>query len=94
MSDIIDMLERDNPEIILNSGCDIICEACPNNIGGECKDCIKVERIDYNCLSELKLFNGSIINWSDLKRLANKSIIEKNKLDKVCGSCMWKQYCK
>lgn len=94
MSDIIDMLERDNPEIILNSGCDIICEACPNNIGGKCRDCIKVERIDYNCLSELKLLNGSIINWSDLKRLANKSIIEKNKLDKVCGSCMWKQYCK
>lgn len=94
MSNIINMLERDNPEIILNSGCDIICEACPNNIGGECKDCGKVKRIDYNCLSEFNLVDGSIIKWSELKRLANKSIIEKNKLDEVCGSCIWKRYCK
>ena len=93
MSRIIEKLESENPYVNLTVGCDEICKACPNNIGGKCKDFDKVERIDNNCLAELDLSGGELIKWQALKQLSYNNIIKENKIKSVCKNCVWQYLC-
>ena len=89
MSCIIDILNTENPVLILTDGCDIICTNCPNNINGKCKDNAKVSLIDNNCLAEYQLEFGTEIHWNELKRLAYEKIIIPEKIPNVCTNCIW-----
>ncbi|MGN0470162.1 MAG: DUF1284 domain-containing protein [Acutalibacteraceae bacterium] len=89
MSRIIDILNTENPVLVLTDGCDIICTDCPNNINGRCKNHAKVNTIDKNCLAGYGLDFGTEIRWNDLKKLAYDKIILPEKLPKVCKDCSW-----
>lgn len=93
MTEIIDFLEKDNPQIILTDKCDDICSCCPNRRGNICKDEYKVHNIDQKCLSELKLSAGDKITWTDIKSIVSKKIIECGKLHKICNKCQWYEIC-
>ena len=93
MSEIIYFLNSENPSVTLVGGCDIICESCPNNAGGFCLECEKVRKFDRNCLREYGLNEGEKIRWLDLKELAQKRIINENKLKSVCKNCSWIHIC-
>lgn len=93
MYDRIDYLNNENPLITLCSGCDIICESCPNNIGGECKDKNKVEKIDKRVFKAIGLKAGDRIRWSELKALAYDHIIPKKKIKETCIDCKWMNLC-
>ncbi len=94
MYDIIKMLDNENPLITLTDECDIICENCPKNIDGKCTDNNKVSRIDEKVIAELSLAFGDKIRWNELKELSFNEIINKKKIDIVCGNCAWKDLCK
>lgn len=93
MSEIIEMLDSENPNVTLTKGCDIICAACPNNAKG-CLCEHKVQSIDRRCLGELNLKFGDTVRWSKLKSLARDNIIIKDKLGVVCEDCQWSDICR
>lgn len=92
MSEIISLLDNENPEIILIDECDIICAACPNNAAG-CLCEHKVQGIDIRCLKELNLKFGDKVRWNRLKSIAHDNIIVRNKLTVVCKDCQWSDIC-
>ncbi len=93
MRNIIDHLEIYDPEIILTDRCDEICSFCPNRRNGICVTEEKVHCIDMNCLREYRLNINDVMKWKELKEIANNTIINKNKLDKICGNCQWYEIC-
>ncbi len=93
MSSVIEMLERENPEILLECGADIICGSCPNNRGGVCEAAEKVSLYDSAVLNLCGLKEEDVMNWKDLHTLAERNIINTGKLKDVCGSCQWFGIC-
>lgn len=93
MSQITDMLEKENPFLTLTEHCDIICENCPNNIRGICSSDRKVTNIDKRCIEKYDMRFGDTIRWSELKKLAYEHIISKNQLATVCHNCQWRTLC-
>ncbi|MBR2177092.1 MAG: DUF1284 domain-containing protein [Clostridia bacterium] len=93
MTDIIKMLEADDPALTVSRECDIVCASCPHNISGICCTDEKVHSIDCRCLEEYGLNFGDVLHWSELKRLADKNIISCQKLKTVCGQCQWQDIC-
>lgn len=93
MTNIIKLLQESDPEVTLQCSCDILCEKCPENISGICKNDCKVRDIDNRCLTEIGLSCGSKIRWSELKQLAYDKIIKCGKIEAVCYDCQWKEIC-
>jgi len=93
MTEIIVILEKENPLLRLTEHCDIICENCPNNIDGICKDNKKVSSIDRRCLETYNMQFDDIIRWSELKKLAYNNIISQKQLATVCHDCAWRTLC-
>lgn len=87
------MLNRENPLLTLTSGCDIICEYCPNNLNGICDSDSKVSGIDRRCLESLGLSFGEKLLWYELKAFAYEKIISQNKIPNVCLNCQWRSLC-
>ncbi len=93
MTEIIDFLEKEDPFLKLTQQCDIICEHCPNNINGICKDNKKVDSIDKRCLERYDMKFDDMIKWSELKKLAYQNIISQKQLAIVCLDCQWRTLC-
>ena len=90
MANVIEMLERDDPEIILTVGEDMICANCPNN-GTYCSE--KAVGYDHAVLEICGLSAGDIVRWSDFRDTVFNSIISEGRLPKVCGDCQWFNIC-
>lgn len=93
MTEVIAVLNRDNPLVTLSKECDIICTHCPNNLHGKCIHDEKVSQIDQRCLDEYGLQFGDTIHWYELKQYAYEKIIYANKLTGVCQNCEWRTLC-
>lgn len=83
---------RDDPEITLTDGCDVICSRCPNNEGGVCSDG-KVRGIDRRAAEAMGVSPGSTYAWSELLRIAADRVIKPGRLREVCGDCEWIGIC-
>lgn len=94
MTEIIDLLNQNNPVVKLYDKCDVICEKCPNNINGVCLNEEKVSLIDKRCLEKLGLHFGDEMQWQELKQLAFENIIQCGKRKDVCRECQWSELCK
>ncbi len=93
MSEVISMLNADDPAVTLTAGTDIICRKCPHNSGGRCDSCEKVGGYDLAVLELLWLCEGDTALWSELKKAAREKIISAGKLLSVCGDCQWFYIC-
>lgn len=93
MANVIEMLERENPEIILTVGEDIICANCPNNRTHICNSNHKVGRYDDTVLEMCRLSAGDIVRWSDFRETVFEKIISAGRLCQVCGDCQWFNIC-
>ena len=93
MTDVIDMLQRDDPAITLVDGCDILCEQCPHNTGGVCDHDEKVRGIDQRALEKMALPVGSVLPWHECYTRAYDSIIKAGRLKEVCRDCQWLSIC-
>ena len=93
MANVIEMLERENPEIILTVGEDIICANCPNNRTHICDSSEKVAGYDNTVLEMCGLSAGDIVCWSDFRETVFEKIISLGRLCQVCGDCQWYHIC-
>ncbi len=94
MTAVIARLEGENPLVQLTTGCDIVCQKCPNRQAGQCVDKDKVTAIDARCLEALGMPEGSVLRWNDLKELAQGKIIRPGRIPEVCRDCQWRNLCK
>ena len=86
-------LGQEGSKVVLTDGCDHICTACPNNIGGVCETDDKVRAIDGRALEAMGLKYGDSVQWRELCTLAKKNVIDSGKLKEVCGNCEWMDIC-
>lgn len=95
MKYIVSELTR-NPEtqITLSQGCDDLCKACPNNLGGACTSLEKVECMDSAVLDICGLEYGEITSWSDAASKAREMIFKTEKFNCICACCQWFELCK
>lgn len=93
MSEVISMMNADDPEVTLTAEADIICRGCPHNKGGICDSREKVCRYDLSVLELLGVCEGDTSLWSELKRSARERIIAAGKLSRICGDCQWFYIC-
>ena len=93
MADVIEMLERVDPKIILTVGEDMICANCPNNGTHSCESTDKVARYDNAVLEICGLSAGDVIQWSDFRDTVFIKIISAGRLPEVCGDCQWFNIC-
>ena len=92
MTEVIGVLGGD-PVIKITQGCDTICSACPENVGGKCMSADKVSDIDSRAAGYMGVSEGEHISWSRLSALAKDKIIDKGRLRDVCRDCKWIYIC-
>jgi uncharacterized protein len=86
-----------NPSIFLEivNSPDSICKHCPYYSNGKCNiDSYSENRIramDDLILEILKMEDGSIIIWEDIKFLTSK--LTKEEVEHICESCSWMDKC-
>ncbi len=88
MAEVIRLLEKGDPKVIISEGADDICKRCPNLIGGICSG-EKSDRYDRAVLEICGLSYGREMNGKDLSRLVREKIISAGRLSEVCGDCQW-----
>ena len=93
MTEVIAVLEAEDPEITLVTHCDALCAACPHNHGGVCARADKVSDYDSGVLSLCGLHAGSVLRWSAFRETVCAQILRKHLLHKVCGGCQWEAVC-
>ncbi len=93
MTEVISILNNDNPDVTLVVGADAICCACPHAIQMGCDQQEKVVRYDTACLTLCGLREGDTLQWQQLCRLARNRILDTGRLAEVCGDCGWYALC-
>ena len=93
MSAVLDLLNKNDPYVILTVGTDRICCRCPHNTGDVCETAEKVTRYDNAVLKLCRAEHGDVLRWSDLRALVREKIISPGLLEQVCGDCMWFDIC-
>ena len=83
-----------NPQIIIQEGCDDICNACPHNIDNTCHSLDKVRRMDSLVNKACDIDYNEIYNWNDLEDRARKRIFDTKAFDDICNTCQWYDICK
>ncbi|WHE07448.1 DUF1284 domain-containing protein [Thermoanaerobacterium thermosaccharolyticum] len=95
MDKIVEKLKNDEDVLIkLVDSVDNICEKCPNNFSGMCKnehhkDSIK--EMDDAVLKVIQIRPGTYMKYKDVKAKMKISI-KKDVFDLVCSNCDWKKY--
>lgn len=93
MTEVVETLRQDNPEITVCVGCDILCDQCPHNTSSVCDRNKKVHGIDERVLNLTELSVGDTLPWNDFYTRAYDSIIEAGRLKEVCRDCQWLNIC-
>ena len=86
---------RQEPEtpVVLVSGADDLCAACPHCIGGICDAKEKTDALDRDVLEALTL-PETPQPWTILAENARNIIRNTNTFDSICGCCQWFELCK
>ncbi len=93
MTDVTEMLNRENPETEITLKSDIICRKCPNLKDGICKSNEKVSQYDRKVMDLCGISDGEKIRWKDFRKKVNDRIISAGKLKEVCSDCQWLYIC-
>lgn len=88
MAEIIGLLERNDPKVIISEGADDICKKCPNLSDGICSG-EKSDRYDRTVLEICGLSSGREMKWRDFSHLVQEKIISAGRLPEVCRDCQW-----
>ncbi len=92
MTEVVGVLKRENPELALTVGEDVICRCCPHNIEHRCESFDKVTRYDNGVLKLCGLNDGDKIHWNDFSSMVYDKIISAGQMESVCGGCNWRCY--
>lgn len=84
---------KEDTQIELCVGKDVICSACPNLQKGVCTTAEKVEKYDKRVLEACGFSAGSRITWKEFSQTVEKNIIESGKRKEICGDCSWTELC-
>lgn len=93
MTAVIELLNRENPEIEITLNNDIICEKCPNLTDGICRSIEKVSHYDKKVMDLCGFSDGERIQWKDFQKKVSDRIITAGKLHEVCSHCSWLYIC-
>ncbi|MGN0696045.1 MAG: DUF1284 domain-containing protein [Oscillospiraceae bacterium] len=93
MTDIIGMLNREDPYITLTVSEDIICGKCPHNNEHCCDSCDKVSSYDNRALTLCGLSEGDTLPYSEFAGLVQDNILSAGKRSHICGDCCWNGIC-
>lgn len=93
MAKMKERLEQ-NPEVLLLCGTDDVCARCPNNHGGVCASCEKVENYDRQVLALCGIAENTTWRWNDFAALVHENIIAAGKRESICGACEWNALCR
>lgn len=95
IQNMADFLGNPDQTVQISANCDILCQACPNNQGGQCLTENKASVFDERVLELIRpLLNTA--NPIPLRRLcqaAHSAILQTGKLNEVCGECEWAVLC-
>lgn len=92
MSEMIHKLEN-NPTICITAQTDAICLKCPNNKHGICETANKVAEYDRLVLVKCGLSEGTILPYSDFKKIVHEHILLPGRREEICGNCQWNEIC-
>ena len=93
MAQVRDQLLREDPQVCLCPGTDVICGPCPNNGHGMCSAAEKVERYDRSVLERCGMRPGQRIRWSRVSALVEERILSPGLREQICGDCQWNELC-
>lgn len=93
MSQVIDKLNQDATIQLITEN-DIICSACPSNLGNQCATQSKVSFYDKKVLELCHLHPNDEISAKDFFQLVKTNILDSNQLEQVCSDCEWYSICK
>lgn len=81
--------------IQITSGCDTLCQACPNNFNGRCSEEAKVSLFDERTwnLTDAFLQSDQPIPLNELCQSVYDTILQQGLLAEVCGECEWAHLC-
>ena len=84
-----------NQMLQITSGCDALCQACPNNFNGLCSDAAKVSLFDQRTvnLTGARLQTEQAMPLYEFCQVVYDYILQQGLLAEVCGECEWAKLC-
>lgn len=93
MQTVIEMLNTDNPPVLICKEADEICHACPNREGNQCRAFAKPNLYDSRVFEFCGLEAGTVLSWKEFRSLVFEKIILPGRRKEVCGDCEWNDLC-
>ncbi|MGN0537315.1 MAG: DUF1284 domain-containing protein [Acutalibacteraceae bacterium] len=93
MTSVIQIMEQNNPQIMLVSETDILCSSCPHNQQGRCRSYSHVLELDKRFLQSCELHTETPITWQNLKTHAISILKNQHRFQKICHDCSWYEFC-
>lgn len=86
--------ENPGRPVVLRRGADVLCAACPNNLGGACRTAEKADRYDERVLEACGLSFGQTMAWRAFRRaVAEKILARPGARETICADCWWNPLC-
>lgn len=92
MTEVKEMLSA-GMEIIIQEGCDEICERCPKRERNVCTEYEKVRRLDTEVMEACGLFYGDRVLWTDVMDSIRERIFDTGLFERICCDCEWYGLC-
>ena len=93
MTEMVKILNANNPEIRLVLHTDAVCSACPHNQNQICESHRKVICYDNAVLHFCGLQENQTLLWKEFQNLVFLYILRKGRLSAVCKDCQWQWLC-
>ena len=85
--------ERPDTPVRLTCSADVVCEHCPNNVGGTCQSADKVMRYDAAVLDACGFKDGDEPAYADFAARVKERILDAGLRRGICGDCEWDAIC-
>lgn len=92
MQQVLDAMSPDTL-VVLQTSTDTVCTACPNNSGGVCTSCGKVEQYDKKVLELCGFTTDTPISFAEFTGRIQSRILTPGLRSAVCGGCQWEDIC-
>ena len=81
-------------QVLVQEGCDDICEKCLNRNKSLCKSFDKVRGLDEAVRAVLGVSYGDQLAWKDITVKVQKEIFGRSSFDNICRDCEWYGLCR
>lgn len=92
MSRVLAALTPDTP-VQLTAAVDMVCAACPNNLGGVCVTDASAAGYDRAVLERCGLAEGAEMTFGAFTALVQERILGPGLRREICGGCQWDGIC-